>query len=222
VAAGRVPLTGGDPLRSWTGPLSLAGGTLAVLTCSFLAATLLAADSQRAGDDALAAAFRRRALGAGAATGVGALLAAVTIGSSAATLAGAAGPGRPPRRGVRRCRALGHGRSVGRALRPGRWGAFAAVGAIRGRLGGGQYPAILVDSADIGAVAGDPAVLTALVVAAGLGALVVFPSMAWLFHLAQRAPTRTRQHTDHEPQAVSGRSPRAGRGGWRARVRGRG
>ena len=46
VADGRVPLDGGDPLTSWTGPLSLVGGVLAVLT-AFLAATLLAADAER-------------------------------------------------------------------------------------------------------------------------------------------------------------------------------
>ena len=45
VASGRVPAEGhGDLWTSWTGPTSLVGGTLAVLTCAFIAATFLAAD----------------------------------------------------------------------------------------------------------------------------------------------------------------------------------
>src|SRR5690606_10450585 len=39
VASGRVPADGsGDVWTSWTGPTSLVGGVLAVLTCAFLAA----------------------------------------------------------------------------------------------------------------------------------------------------------------------------------------
>ena len=54
VAAGRVPAEGiGDRWTSWTGPTSLIGGTLAVLTCAFLASVFLTAEAERAGDVAL-------------------------------------------------------------------------------------------------------------------------------------------------------------------------
>ena len=55
VASGRVPAEGsGDLITSWTGPTSWVGGILAVLTCTFLAGTFLAADADRAGNRALA------------------------------------------------------------------------------------------------------------------------------------------------------------------------
>src|SRR5690606_19513960 len=74
IASGRVPADGsGDPWTSWTGPTSLVGGVLAVLTCSFLAATFLVAEADRQGDHDLAEACRRRALGAGVVTGAAAL-----------------------------------------------------------------------------------------------------------------------------------------------------
>jgi cytochrome d ubiquinol oxidase subunit II len=76
VASGRVPATGqppGDELTSWLNPTSLLCGSIAVATGAYLAAVYLAADSQRAGFPDLAAAFRRRALGTGIATGALAL-----------------------------------------------------------------------------------------------------------------------------------------------------
>lgn len=210
VAGGRVPLSGGDPLTSWTGPLSLVGGVLAVLTCSFLAATLLAADSQRAGDAALAAAFRRRALGAGAVTGAATLLAAATIGFSAETLADGL-RGRAAALVVFSAAAGAVAMAdlwAGRLARA-RWGAFAAVAAVVTGWGVAQYPAILVGSADIADVAAHPAVLNALVIASGIGALVVVPSMAWLFHLVLGPPTA--------PSAADGEARTAVRGDRRAR-----
>jgi cytochrome d ubiquinol oxidase subunit II len=189
VAGGRVPLGGGDPLRSWTGPLSLAGGMLAVLTCSFLAATLLAADAQRSGEAALSAAFRRRALAVGVVTGTAALLAAATIGASAPALAaGLRGRAAPlvVLSAIAGLSALVDLRAA--RLERARWAAFAAVGSIVAGWGVAQYPAILVGSADISDVAAHPAVLDALAVVAGVGGLVVVPSLAWLLRLTQRPP----------------------------------
>ena len=61
IASGRVPLdSSGDIWTSWTGPTSWVGGILAVLTCSFLAGTFLAADAARSGHDEIAARVGRR------------------------------------------------------------------------------------------------------------------------------------------------------------------
>ena len=87
IAAGRVPASGdGDPWTSWTGPTSLVGGTLAVLTCAFLAATFLTREASLRGDDALTEWCRRRALGSGLAAGAVALAGIAPLRSDARTL----------------------------------------------------------------------------------------------------------------------------------------
>jgi cytochrome d ubiquinol oxidase subunit II len=71
VASGVVP-AGGDssmPFSSWTGTTALWIGVLAVATGAYLAAVFLAGDAVRADLPDLAAAFRKRALGAAALTG---------------------------------------------------------------------------------------------------------------------------------------------------------
>src|SRR6202011_1948520 len=52
IASGRVPagIARGDILRSWTGPTSLLGGTLAVAGCAYLAGAYLMADAHRANE----------------------------------------------------------------------------------------------------------------------------------------------------------------------------
>ena len=68
LATGRVPFGNakGDLITSWLNPTSIFIGALAVAFCAYLAAVYLAADAARRGDADLAAAFRARALGAGA------------------------------------------------------------------------------------------------------------------------------------------------------------
>jgi cytochrome d ubiquinol oxidase subunit II len=192
IAGGRVPLEGGDPLTSWTGPLSLVGGVLAVLTCSFLAAVLLAADAHRGGDEALAAAFGRRALLSGAVTGMVALVAALTIESSAPDLAHGLDSRAAP---IIVLSAVG-GVAALVDLRARRWrrarvGAGIAVASIVIGWGVGQYPAVLVGAADIEDVAGAPATMTALVVVFAVAAVTVLPSLLWLYRLVER-PTWNR------------------------------
>src|SRR5579871_4175103 len=47
IASGRVPAGGyGDSMSSWVNPTSLLGGTLAVITCAYLAAVFLSAEAQ--------------------------------------------------------------------------------------------------------------------------------------------------------------------------------
>jgi cytochrome d ubiquinol oxidase subunit II len=71
VASGVVPAQGdaGMPFSSWTGTTALWIGVLGVATGAYLAAVFLAADAVRAGLPDLEAAFKKRALGAGAVTG---------------------------------------------------------------------------------------------------------------------------------------------------------
>ena len=71
IASGRVPADGSASaaFSTWTGLTALWIGTLAVVLSAYLAAVFLGADSIRAQAADLAAAFRRRALGAAAVAG---------------------------------------------------------------------------------------------------------------------------------------------------------
>ena len=72
IASGRVPVgnAAGDLIDSWVNPTSTLIGVLGVATGAYLAAVFLAGDARRGDFPDLVAAFRRRALGAGAVTGL--------------------------------------------------------------------------------------------------------------------------------------------------------
>jgi cytochrome d ubiquinol oxidase subunit II len=88
VASGQVPAHGdaGMPFSSWTGATALWIGVLAVATGTYLAAVFLAADAERADLPDLVVAFRHRALGAAAVTGVLALGGLLVVNSDAPEL----------------------------------------------------------------------------------------------------------------------------------------
>src|SRR5918999_564959 len=71
IAAGEVPLgnAAGDEWSSWTGPLPLLTGLIAVATGAHIAAVFLGGESERAGPPELVDAFRARALGSGVVAG---------------------------------------------------------------------------------------------------------------------------------------------------------
>lgn len=190
IASGRVPADGsGDRWTSWTGPTSLVGGTLAVLTCSFLAATFLVAEAERQGDTSLVAACRRRALAAGVVTGAVALAGIAPLAEDAPTL---------------------FERLTGRALpliilsalsgafalwalwwrHPAlaRVGAAGAVASVVVGWGVAQYPWLLVDHVKLADAAGPDATLWALVVTFCLAAVTVIPSLVYMYWLTQRGP----------------------------------
>jgi len=184
VASGRVPIEGGDRWSSWTGPTSWIGGTLAVLTCAFLAATFLAADAARAGHANLADQCSRKAIVAGIVTGVVALGAVAVLETDAESLSNRLqGRGAPfvvlsALAGATALAAL-HRRSFALAR-------VAAVGAVSSVVlgwGVAQYPDVLVDHARIETVAGAHATLVGLVIVFGAAAVTAVPAMVWLFLL---------------------------------------
>jgi cytochrome d ubiquinol oxidase subunit II len=78
VASGQLPITPeghfeGSFLTDWISPFSIFCGAFAVTLCGYLAAVYLAREAGLQGPESLAALWRRRALRAGAATGVLAL-----------------------------------------------------------------------------------------------------------------------------------------------------
>ena len=147
VASGRVPADGkGDIWTSWTGPTSWVGGTLAVLTVSFLAATFLAADAHRGGRTDLAEDIGRKAFWSGVVAGAAALAAAVAIELDAETLA----EGLHSRGLIFVIGSAAAGMATLVLLKQRRWAwarvtAVAAVGAIVVGWGVAQYDWLLVD-----------------------------------------------------------------------------
>ncbi len=190
VAAGRVPAEGiGDRWTSWTGPTSLIGGTLAVLTCAFLASVFLTAEAERAGDVALTEGFRRRALGVGIVTGAVALAGVVPLRDDAPTLFdGLTGRALP----VIVLSALAGTATLaalwGRRVAIARVTAAVAVSSVVVGWGVAQWPWMLVDQLEIDAAAGARATLWALVVVFVLAAVTVVPALVYLYWVTQHEP----------------------------------
>jgi cytochrome d ubiquinol oxidase subunit II len=188
VAAGRVPAEGfGDGWTSWTGPTSIVGGMLAVLTCAFLAAVFLTAEADRDGDAVLAERFRWRALATGIVTGAVALAGVLPLRDDAPTLFdGLTGRALPvivlsALAGTATLVALWRGQ-----LATARVTAAVAVSSVVVGWGVGQWPWVLVDELELEAAAGATVTLWALVIVFGLAAVTVVPSLAYLYWLTQR------------------------------------
>jgi cytochrome d ubiquinol oxidase subunit II len=190
VAAGRVPADGvGDRWSSWTGPTSMVGGVLAVLTCAFLASVFLTAEAEREGDDTLTEWFRRRALLTGAVTGVAALVGVAPLRNDAPTLFdGLTGRALPV---IVFSAAAGTATLVAlwsRRVAVARVTAAAAVAAVVVGWGVAQWPWMLVDELEIDDAAGATATLWALVIVFASAGVTVVPSLGYLYWVTQREP----------------------------------
>jgi cytochrome d ubiquinol oxidase subunit II len=211
VASGRVPpgIARGDVLTSWLNPTSLLCGTLAVLAGMYLAAVYLTADARRSGQPELAAEFRLRALAAGVVTGLVAAAGLVVVHSDAprlwaglsghaqswpapalvapslvapslvapslVALSGAAGVASLALLAVRRYLLV-------------RVTAALAVAAVLWGWGAAQYPHLLAAAPGltVAQAAAGRATLQATMISAGVGIVLLAPSLAWLFLLFQR------------------------------------
>ncbi len=196
VASGRVPADGtGDVWRSWTGPTSWVGGSLAVLTVAFLAATFLAADAERGGRHELADEIGTKALWSGIVAGAAALAAAVAIELDAETLAdGLHTRGLP----LVVLSALA-GMATLVLLRQRKWAiaritAVAAVASIVIGWGVAQYDWLLVDELTVDQGAGARSTLIGLIVVFGFAAVTAVPALVWLFVLVNQDDWQTEAH----------------------------
>jgi cytochrome d ubiquinol oxidase subunit II len=188
VASGRVPADGtGDLVTSWTGPTSWVGGVLAVLTCTFLAGTFLAADAARAGNSALAEWVGRRSLVEGAVTGAVAVGAIVPIELDSETLANRLqGRGAVLLIASALCGSAALWLLANRRWAAARVAAVAAVASIVIGWGVAQYPDLLADTLTLEEAAGARSTQVGLIVTFGLAAVTAVPAMAWLFVLVNR------------------------------------
>jgi cytochrome d ubiquinol oxidase subunit II len=191
VAAGRVPpgIGRGNAISSWWNPVSVLTGALAVVVCAYLAAVYLTGDARRAGDDSLIAAFRGRALAAGLAAGVIAAVGIAVLHGDAPALAhGLLHRGLPL---VVASAAAGLAALVllsRRHFTAARIAAGLAVTAVIWAWAAAQYPYLLQSRLTIAGAAAARSVLLATLVSLGVGAVLLVPSLGWLYVIFQRGP----------------------------------
>jgi cytochrome d ubiquinol oxidase subunit II len=189
VASGRVPpgIAQGDVLRSWLNPTSVFGGVLAVATCAYLAAVFLCADAERAGDRTLVAWFRTRAIATALLVGLLALGGIAVLRADAPLLStGLTHRGLPlvvlsAVAGLASIFLLVRNRFV-----LARAAAGLAVTAVIWGWAAAQYPWLLPPHVTIAQAAAPRATLVAMLVSLVIGAVLLVPSLVFLFALFQR------------------------------------
>jgi cytochrome d ubiquinol oxidase subunit II len=189
IASGRVPVgnAAGDLVTSWLNPTSIAIGVLSVATGAYLAAVYLAADAQRLREADLVRAFRTRALAAGVVTGALALGALLVVRSDAPRI----WDGLTSGWGILALVASAAGGFATVALvwrerfEPARAAATIAVVAIIAGWAIAQSPDLL-PGLTVHEAASGHATLVALVIAVAFGAVVLLPSLGYLFTLVLR------------------------------------
>jgi cytochrome bd ubiquinol oxidase subunit II len=194
LASGRVPrgIARGDLVTSWLNPTSAVTGALAVGTGAYLAAAYLTRDAQRAGAPGLAEAFRRRGLIAGVVVGGLAVVGLLVLYADAPAVFTELTTGRALPllilsvvAGIASLILLW----VRAFLAVRLTAALAVVGLLWG-WGVGQYPALLPGVTVRDAAATD-AVLATTLGALGVGAVLLIPSLWWLYATFQRGHRET-------------------------------
>ena len=189
IASGKVPKGGqaGDPWSSWLNPVSVVTGVLAVALAAYLAAVYLVWDTRRADQGDLVEYFRRRAVAAAVVAAFVSVAGLITLHDRASyvfdhltsralpiVLVGAA------------CGLGALVLLVRGATRGARLLAVLAVASVIASWGLAQWPYALPTTLTFDEAAAPTGTLTALVVVVGLVVLLVVPSIALLFTLAQR------------------------------------
>jgi cytochrome bd ubiquinol oxidase subunit II len=190
IASGRVVVgnAAGDLWTSWLNPTSALIGVLAVVTGAHVSAVYLAGDSVRAGVPDMVQAFRRRAIGSGLVAGIVALGGLLVVRSDARPLFDGLTSGT----GLIMVLVSGLGgvATLGLVL-AGRYGlarvtVAVAVGAILLGWVFAQDPYFLPGELTFDEAAASDASLTALVIAVGVGMIILVPSLWFLYRLVLR------------------------------------
>jgi cytochrome d ubiquinol oxidase subunit II len=187
IASGRVEVgnAAGEPDSSWLNPTSALIGVIAVLSGAYLAAVFLAGDSERADQPDLVRAFRARALGMGALTGAVALGGLLVLRDDAPDLYDGLTSGGGLVMVIASALAgLGTLALVWRE----RYGvarltAALAVTCITVGWALAQDPYLLPPELTLDEAAASDATLSAVVIAVGLGMLILAPSLWFLYRL---------------------------------------
>ena len=190
VAAERVPVgnSAGDEITSWLNGVSVLVGALAVVTGAHIAAVFLGADARRAGEEALVAKLRTRAIGSGVVAGAFALGGLLVVRSEVPDLwdgltsglglvfvlvSALAGVATLALEWTARFEAA-------------RYAVAVAVGGIVAAWVAAQAPYLLPPKLTVDEAAAGDATLGALLVAVVIGLLVLVPALTWLFRLTLR------------------------------------
>ncbi|HUF69941.1 MAG TPA: cytochrome d ubiquinol oxidase subunit II [Longimicrobiales bacterium] len=170
-------------LAGWTGAFAIGCGIFAQALFAFLAATYMTVETE--GDDALQSDFRIRALASGLSLAPIALAVFLLARTGATAIFDAlTGAWAPPLLIATSIAAIGAlwSLATGR-YRVARIAAIAQVTFIIAGWGLGQYPWLIVPDVTFADAAGPPRTLRMLVWALAIGALLLFPSFAYLFRV---------------------------------------
>ncbi|HWB38725.1 MAG TPA: cytochrome d ubiquinol oxidase subunit II [Candidatus Saccharimonadales bacterium] len=190
VAAGHVPsgVGTGSTITSWLSPMPIMTGVLAVTICAYLAAVYLTADARRSGDKVLVEQFRNRALTAAVVAGLVAVGGLVFLHQQAPFIAdGLAHRGLPfiLLSGISGLVALGL--LYIRYFATARIFAAVAVAAVLIGWAAAQYPYVLPTQVTLTQAAAVTSVLKATLASMAVGALILIPSLSWLYVLFQKS-----------------------------------
>jgi cytochrome d ubiquinol oxidase subunit II len=198
IASGRVPVgnASGDLVSSWLNSTSALTGGLAVVTAAYLAAVYLAADGVRLGDAELVRAYRVRALVTGLVAGAVALGGLLVVRSDARPIwdgltsgSGLAAVIVSAAAGTATLVAILQGR-----FQLARGTAAVAVAAIAAGWVLAQRP-VFLPGLTIEEAAAGRSTLWAMIITVAIGAVVLVPSLFFLFRLVLRG-----RFDEHEPQ----------------------
>jgi cytochrome bd ubiquinol oxidase subunit II len=189
IATGRVPVgnAAGEPFGSWVTLASFVLGALFVVIGAHLAAVHLTGDAARRGDTDLAEQFRLRGIGSGIVAGALALGSLLVIRSDAPRLYDGltSGGGLAAVTASALAGLLAIVLLVRRRYEPARIAAGIAIAAVVAGWAVAQRPDLL-PGLTVEQAAAPRAVLWALVVAAALGAIILVPSLGYLYSLVLR------------------------------------
>ncbi|HEV3231524.1 MAG TPA: cytochrome d ubiquinol oxidase subunit II [Candidatus Dormibacteraeota bacterium] len=184
VAAGRVRPVGGDLLAPWTTPFALACGALALSICAGLAAAYLTVEEDALGHPALTEDFRRRALLAGGASTVIALVTLpLTRIEAPALLDGLLGRALPLTLLTAGLAIAAGAAMLRRRYRLARLAAAGQVAALLGAWAFAQAPYLVPPNLSVEGTAAQPQVIGALLVVYALGGALLVPSLILLFRV---------------------------------------
>ncbi|MFD8258859.1 cytochrome d ubiquinol oxidase subunit II [Streptomyces griseoluteus] len=188
LASGRVPTAGdGDAISSWVNPSSILGGVLAVLACSYLAATYLTVEALHRDEQKLYRYFRDRAIAAGAVTGAVSIAGIFVLHADSPRLFDRlSGPALPlvilaAVGGLVGLALLWARRTVGTRV-----AAAGAVALVIVGWGVAQTPYLLGTHLSITEAAAPNATLAVVVGVAVVAGLLIVPSLVLLFRLSSR------------------------------------
>lgn len=189
IASGRIPpgVARGDLITSWLNPTSIATGTLTVAVTAYLAAVYLLQDSVRAAP-ALTESLRRRALSAGIGTAVLSAASLLVVHRDAPELY--TGLLRWPANTFTAVTVTSGVASIALLLArkyvPARLAAALTVTMLLCAWAAAQYPLLLPPTTTVTDAKAADGVLTATLISLGVGAVILVPSMVWLYYLFQR------------------------------------